>query len=221
VFLGIALPTAAFLSRRVTRRGALRVGLLVPVGMGAALLVLLASGAIEGERGLRFYHPGPVLLTGLLLVLAGAALLALALAQPTETVERLAFRRQLVSARRFFERELQRPEPKLQDRWFPYLLAFGLSREVDRWFAAFGGDGSDHRTRSVVPVPLGSPSGSSGGGWSGGGPQFGGGTFAGGGAGGSWGVAAAGMAAGVAAPSSGSSAGVGGVSSGGGGGGGW
>jgi uncharacterized membrane protein YgcG len=127
-----------------------------------------------------------------------------------ETVER---RRIFASARRFFEGELAKPVPRLEDRWYPYVLAFGLGEHVDRWFRSFGG--------AATGVTSGSTSFSSGGGssssWTGGG-----GSFGGAGASAGWAGAAAGIAAGVAAPSSGGSGGGGGGgSSGGGGGGGW
>jgi uncharacterized membrane protein YgcG len=127
-----------------------------------------------------------------------------------ETVER---RRIFASARRFFEGELAKPSPRLEDRWYPYVLAFGLGEHVDRWFRSFGG--------AAAGVTSGSTSISSGGGssssWTGGG-----GSFGGAGASAGWAAAAAGIASGVAAPSSGGSGGGGsGGSSGGGGGGGW
>lgn len=218
---------AALLARRVAARTGFVLGAVLPLTLAAALLALLASGAFEGPGGLLFYRPGAPLLLGLLVVLAGFGLLAGALSRASETSERLAFRRTLVSARDFFRAELARPQPRLRDRWFPYLLAFGLGPNVDRWFRDFGGHAAvDTRSNLAIMGGLhtgGGPgsSGASGSGWSGGGPQFGGGTFAGGGAGGTWSVAAAGMAAGVSAPSSGGGGGSGGASSGGGSGGGW
>jgi uncharacterized membrane protein YgcG len=216
----IALPLSSYLARRVTHRTGLTVAVLLPFLLAGVLLALLAAGAFEGDSGLVFYRPPASLVAGLAMVFAGLGMLAVALAKPTETVERLAFRRRLVSAREFFEAELERPEPRLQDPWFPYLLAFGLGPHVDRWFESFGAEGSD---RHVAPIAVatGAGLGGSGGGWSGGGVQFGGGTFGGGGAGGTWSVAAAGMAAGVSAPSSSNGGGGGVTVSGGGGGGGW
>jgi uncharacterized membrane protein YgcG len=216
----LALGFAAFLSRRVTHRIGPAVGMLLPLALGALLLALLAGGLFEGQNGLVFYRPGAGLLIGLLIVLTGIAATAIALARPTEGPGRLAFRRHLVSAREFFENELRRPEPRLDDAWFPYLLAFGLGSHIDRWFEAFGGAGP-HRAAGAVVIPTGVRSGGQGsGGWSGGGPQFGGGSWGGGGAGGSWSMAAATMATGVSPPSS-SGGGGGTSSSGGGSGGGW
>jgi len=126
-------------------------------------------------------------------------------------------RRQLLGAgRRLLRRELKSQNPRLKDEWMPYLLAFGLQGEMDRWFRAFGG--VSRSGFSPSSSSYGSSGGSSGGGWSGGG-----GSFGGAGSTSSWAAAATGLAAGVSAPSSsgGSSGGGGGSSTGGGGGGGW
>jgi len=137
----------------------------------------------------------------------------------------LEFRRHLTAARAWVKAELKTPRPDLADAWFPYVVAFGLDRAAQRWFASFGGASSGHSSdwggsTTSSPASSGSSSSSSSSRWSGGG-----GAFGGGGASASWAVAATGMAAGVSAPSSGSSSGSSGgggsSSSGGGGGGGW
>lgn len=216
-----ALAFAVMLSRRVAHRAGPAAGVVVSVTAAGALLALLAAGAFTGGGALLFVHPDAWLLAGLLLALAGVARLAVDLSAPTDTPERLAFRRRLASARDYFQAELERPDPRLQDRWFPYLLAFGLGPHVDRWFTAFGGATSHAATGAAITSTAGGRPAGSGSGWTGGGPAFGGGSWGGGGAGGSWGVAAAGMASGVSAPSSGGGGGGGGSTSGGGGGGGW
>lgn len=160
-------------------------------------------------------------------VLNGAAVASLAvlllavvfstleIAHARDTPERIEARKRLASARRFFLEELRRPEPRLRDEWFPYLLAFGLGPSVDRWFRAFGGV-----TPLLNAVPTsGTSFGSSSSRFTGGG-----GAFGGAGASGGWVAAATGMASGVSAPSSSGGSGGGGGgggSSGGGGGGGW
>jgi hypothetical protein len=139
-------------------------------------------------------------------------------ARSRETTETIRRRQTLVAARLWLRRELRHPEPAQQDAWFPYLLAFGLNREVDRWFRAFAGVTKSSGGFSGSPSSYGG-SGSGGGGWTGGG-----GAFGGAGATSSWAVAASGLASGVPAPSSsgsGGGGGGGGGSSGGGGGGGW
>jgi hypothetical protein len=139
-------------------------------------------------------------------------------ARSRETAETIGRRQTLVAARLWLRRELRNPEPALRDAWFPYLLAFGLNREVDRWFRAFAGATKSSGSFAGSSSSYGG-SGSGGGGWTGGG-----GAFGGAGASGSWAVAASGLASGVPAPSSsgsGGGGGGGGGSSGGGGGGGW
>jgi len=140
--------------------------------------------------------------------------LALDLLKMREPRKVVALRKRVVGVRKFFVEELRKPQPALRDEWFPYLLAFGLGRNADRWFRAFGSAGS-HASSSSSSGWSGSSSSSSSS-WTGGG-----GSFGGAGATGSWAVAAAGVAAGVASPSSSGGGGGGGSSSGGGGGGGW
>jgi hypothetical protein len=126
----------------------------------------------------------------------------------------LARRRELAAARAWLRRELGRPRPRLEDRWFPWLVAFGLTPELDRWFRGHGA-----AVRAVPSTSSWSGGGAAGGGgWSGGG-----GAFGGAGATASFAAAVSTIAAGVARPGSGGSSGGGGGggSSGGGGGGGW
>ncbi len=137
---------------------------------------------------------------------------------------RLARRKALASARRYFADELRSPAPRLKDEWFPYVVAFGLTSEADQWFKAHGAAAAASTAgttwRGSSSAGGSSSSSSSGGGWTGGG-----GAFGGAGASGTWAVAAGALAAGVASPSSssggGGGGGGGGGSSGGGGGGGW
>ncbi|MEO8276272.1 MAG: hypothetical protein ABI639_08635 [Thermoanaerobaculia bacterium] len=134
-----------------------------------------------------------------------------------ESAESLVRRRELEAARDYLASELARPDPRLEDRWFPYLLAFGLAPKMDRWFRRFGA-ATAATGGSFTSMSGGGGSSSSGsGGWSGGG-----GAFGGAGASASWAMAATAMSSSVAAPSSSGSGGSGGGgSSGGGGGGGW
>ena len=143
-----------------------------------------------------------------------------------ESDERIAARMRLASAYRYFRAQLAMPDPHLRDDWYPYLMAFGLGRNVDTWFkahasAAAATAGGFATSTSSSASSFGSSSSDSGGGWS---FSGGGGAFGGAGASSSWAVAAGGIASGVASPSSGGSGGSGGGgggSSGGGGGGGW
>jgi hypothetical protein len=143
----------------------------------------------------------------------------------------LAFRKKLASGREFFAAELAKEQPALRDEWFPWVLAFGLGRQMDDWSAERANTPSttDSSGRETTSGSFGSSasSGSSSGTWTG----FAGGRSGGGGGGASWAAAASGLAAPIAAPSSSSSGGDSGSSSssssdsggssGGGGGGGW
>ena len=127
------------------------------------------------------------------------------------------------SARAWFEAELKKSKPSLDDVWYPYLLALGLGDDVDHWFQRFGASGAtaSERKESIGASPRSSDHPA----WSGGG-----GTFGGAGSSGSWAAAANDMAASIPDPSTRSSSGSGSSrsssssssrSSGGGGGGAW
>ncbi len=201
--------------RRLSNLGALSVE-FVP-----AILLILAVPAILLVRmtGFRFHA---LMLGGLVVASLAAVRSILNLAKSRDAGDRLELRRRLTAAREYFARELRRPTPALDDAWFPYVLAFGLGPDADRWFHSFGGDGagasSSATTFTSSPGPRSGSGPSSGSGWTG----FGGGASGGAGASGAWAVAATTLASGVASPSSsGSGGGGGGGSSGGGGGGGW
>ncbi|HEX7184803.1 MAG TPA: hypothetical protein VF756_23455 [Thermoanaerobaculia bacterium] len=170
-----------------------------------------------------FYEAGRLLLRPglfgcLALALAPVAAFSSLLNQAAsrETPEVIRRRRELAGIRRWLADELRRPEPALRDEWFPYLLAFGLQSEVDRWFSAFGGAGRTSPGLAGSSSSSASFGGSGSGGWTGGG-----GAFGGAGATSSWAAAATGIAAGVSSSSSSGGGGGGGGGSGGGGGGGW
>jgi uncharacterized membrane protein YgcG len=135
--------------------------------------------------------------------------------------EAIAFRKRLATGRTFLLKELEKPQPNLRDSWYPWLLAFGLGRQVDVWSSHHTPTTTSSSTWAHDTSRSSSSSSSTNTGWSGGG-----GLSGGAGASGAWAAAAAGMAAGIAAPSSsssssGSSSSSSGGSSGGGGGGGW
>lgn len=137
------------------------------------------------------------------------------MAMSRDGAARMERRRRLATARRYFVEQLKSAHPRLEDSWFPYLLALGLGSGVDRWSKSFGAAARSAGTASFGSTSTSSGSGS-GSGWTGGG-----GSFGGAGASAGWAAAVGGFSAGVAAPSSSSSGGGGGSSSGGGGGGGW
>ena len=172
--------------------------------------LLLAEAAITGV--LWVFSALPAASVGLLL---GGLLFALGIVRShanvlatRESAESLVRRRELAAAREHLEAELAKPQPQLDDRWFPYLLAFGLAPKMERWYRRFGAlaQASGGSFTSMAGGSGSSGSGGSGG-WSGGG-----GAFGGGGASATWAMAATAMSSGVSAPSS-----SGGGSSGGGG----
>ncbi|MGA7613683.1 MAG: hypothetical protein WBX15_00755 [Thermoanaerobaculia bacterium] len=196
----------------------------IDLGLGSLWLHLIPQGLLLAAAIWLILSP-PYPFT--LVAQGGFACLALMLvnwalvsASTHDATGALALRKRLAAARRFFERELNSATPRLKDAWFPYVVAFGLAKEVDRWTRAFGAAAGT----AMMPILGGSASSfssssssSSSGGpsvWTGGGSSFGGA-----GASASWAAAAGGITAGVSSPSS--SSGGGGGSSGGGGGGGW
>jgi uncharacterized membrane protein YgcG len=187
--------------------------------------VLLAYFAWLGVR--EATRTSVFVVTGTMLLRMAVVVSLFNVAKSRSGPRRIARRKELASARAYFQRELATPTPRLSDDWFPFVLAFGLTSAADRWFRAYGGaaTGASSAT-SRTRVSSGSSSGSSSSSSSSGGWSGGGGAFGGAGASGSWAVAAGALAAGVSAPSSSSSGGGGGGgggggSSGGGGGGGW
>ena len=179
----ITLALADAFGKRVTARRGLQFATVLAITIPAVLLVAFAliPHSVDGPFG--FYRPGEGILLGFLTLLAGLGSLTLAFSTPNESVERLGYRRRLVSARQYFQQELDAPEPSLRDDWFPYLLAFGLSEDVDRWFEVHESARTSGDPGAVIIAGAGSAGGSAGG-WTGGGPQFGGGSFGGGGGGG-------------------------------------
>ncbi len=139
----------------------------------------------------------------------------------------LALQRNMVAARNYFKFQLALAVPSLEDAWFPYAVAFGLQKDVDRWFqknsvpVEWESDWLNGPFEMTSLDSSSSQQGSLPSGWSGG-------AFGGAGATGAWAAAVSGMAAGIPSPqlqSRGSSSGGlssgGSSSSGGGGGGGW
>lgn len=211
---------AAWWRNRVSGLAASALGFLLPLGA----LLAIATAAVLLNDALRATS------TAFLAVALWAVTFASSvtmMARTHDTPQRIVVRKRLRAVRDFFSRELRKERPQLLDAWFPYAIAFGLGRETDRWFRAFGA-ASSAIASNAFGGSGGSSSGASGGassgassgsGWSGFG---GGGGFSGAGSAGSFAAAVGGMAAAVPSPSSSSSGGGGGGgSSGGGGGGGW
>jgi uncharacterized membrane protein YgcG len=191
----------------------------VVIAAACAAFVWFVAGRIQAS---------PVLLAAIVALVLTAVVGGINSLRSRQRPEGIAFRKQLAAGRLYFMSQLQMPQPALRDAWYPWLLAFELEKEMDRWSV---GHAASHRHRtstdgspfvSSTDVGSSSPS-SSGASWTG----FGGGRSGGGGGGASWAAAAGGLAGGVASPSSSSSSDGGGSSSssggssGGGGGGGW
>ena len=178
------------------------------------ILLLYAAFRVIGSGG----ETAPLVAAGFLLLRMAIVNNLFNVAKTRDGPHRLARRKTLVAARRFFAGELATAHPRLEDAWFPYLVAFGLARGVEKWFRAYG-SGTAPAARSGGAVTSSGAASEPSGGWTGGG-----GSFGGAGASASWATAAGALAAGVSAPSSGGSGGGGGGGgggSGGGGGGGW
>jgi uncharacterized membrane protein YgcG len=217
ILIGFTLVWVVFgLIPAMVGQGRLRsiVGACVWIAIGLAVYAFAIWG-IAGQSGVSWLHVAGALLWATGLTRATFNLLA-----TRESAESLARRRELQRARAWFEAELGKAAPQLEDRWFPYLLAFGLAPDVDRWFRRFGGESTSSFAPGGSGGRIGGGGSIGGGGWTGGG-----GSFGGAGASASWALAATAMSAGVPSPSSGGSGGGGGGggggSAGGGGGGGW
>jgi uncharacterized membrane protein YgcG len=207
---GIALIPASFWQKRMHN-------FLLPA---LGFLWLPAWILYTSARGIgSFSQTAPLFLVGLLLLKLASVNNLFNVAKTRNGPHRIARRKMLIAAKEFFAQELKSPQPRLEDRWFPYIVAFGLSSGVERWFRAYGAEQAAVASRTVGTTSSGGSQASPSGGWTGGG-----GSFGGAGASASWAAAAGTLAAGVSAPSSGGSGGGGGGgggSSGGGGGGGW
>jgi uncharacterized membrane protein YgcG len=194
------------------------------IGVITALLVVLPVSVFAvAFAAIALFLPLPAGLFTWLGIALWGAMLTQSVANSAFTrhaPERIALRQRLMAARRFFAEQLRSPTPKLQDAWYPYLIAFGLGKSADKWFRAFGAAAAASSASALGRSASSGGSMSAGsGGWSGFG---GGGGFSGAGASASFGAAVGGMAASVSPPSS-SSGGSrgGGGSSGGGRSGGW
>ncbi len=213
----VARVLAELWRRRVVRPGRHLMLVLLPLALLVSAYCWVAATGY-GMLGLLALAAWAVLtIAALLSVLNGSRTIS--------PKTRLLRRKELASAREYCRIELQKPAPALDDTWYPYLLAFGLGRHVEKWFRAFGGAATTSMSRSGYTATnhssSDSSSGSSGGTFSGFG---GGGGFSGAGATVAFGSAVGAMSSGVSAPSSSSSGGgssSSGGSSGGGGGGGW
>ena len=115
------------------------------------------SGVIPASDGLA----AGVVMIGLSVLFAGAGAM-----KSTQHRAALAFRKILASGREFFIAELAKPRPALRDEWFPWILAFGLGKQMDDWSALRASSqsttGSIGRSRSSTSFGSGESASSSG-----------------------------------------------------------
>ncbi len=173
---------------------------LAAVSWGAALQIREVPDLMPGVFGVTALAALPVALLSLWLHWA----------RTVESRRGVRLQHEFAAIRRLLVDELKRPQPDLEDAWFPYLLALGLDRAVDKWFASHGAATSGFDSVGLNGSASASPR------WTGGG-----GTFGGAGASASWGAAAASLASGVASPNASGTGSSSRSFSGGGGGGGW
>ena len=167
-------------------------GRLLAVAMALPLVGLAAivTSAASTVRGVEAFLG----LTLLLLVLAFET------ARSTRSAREEENLRALRATRRFFKDRLRKGSPAVDEHWIPYLLAFGLGDELDRWAVAAPRREPDFDYRrdrdspSVMPSDDRSRPDS--------GPAYvpGGGAFGGAGASGSWAASIGSFAAVVPAP---------------------
>lgn len=195
-FTGAVLFTASIglagLYRSERKSRLLAVAIALPMLVMAAVLVVRLTNvkALEVFLGL----------TLLLLVLSFRT------ARTIRTLRDQENLRALRAARTFFKRRLRNRNADVEDRWVPYLLAFGLGKDLDRWaVAAPPREPVRDRewTNDSTSASAGRPAALDPG------PSFrgGGGAFGGGGATGTWASSIASFAAAVPAPPSSSDSG--------------
>ena len=150
------------------------------LAMGAAALYLWRwadSGVVPVSDG---FVVGVVMLA-LSVLFAGVGAL-----KSTQHRAALAFRKTLASGREFFIAELAKERPALRDEWFPWVLAFGLGKQMDE-LVGTADERAVYNAFQRRPAPprarlSSGESGSASGTWTG----FGAGRSGGGGGGASW-----------------------------------
>jgi hypothetical protein len=203
------LPGSVFRSRIDWGRRSAVVCLIPAIGVTAAVGYFLWFTAGTGIVDIP-----PVLLMSIVALAIGVTNSSVNSLRSREDRIGMALRKKLAAARAFFIAQLRQSRPALRDEWYPWMLAFGLNKQMDDWSARTAYLPGNDRSFSTSSTSSTSSSNT----WSG----FGGGRSGGAGGGATWAAAAGDLAAGVASPSSsGGGGGGGGGSSGGGGGGGW
>ena len=204
-FCGVGLIAAA-----AARAGGLLFRARMDWGRRAALLCFVPALAVAAYSAWLFWSGvGPGADDPSLLLQAAVVSLSLWVTYSTirgsrsrPTRAAIAIRKNLTAARRFFSAELELAQPALRDEWYPWILAFGLGKQVDAWSATRAPATIVDRTelrhesepwsRSTSPSPSSSSEN-----WTG----FGGGRSGGAGADVSWSLAAAELAGAMSATS--------------------
>src|SRR5262245_63005323 len=106
----------------------------------AAFLLIPASVVILGTAMFLWWFAGAGEVDLPWTMIAALTVLALAISNASingmksrQSRAAIAFRKRLATARSFFLKELEKPQPNLRDGWYPWLLAFGLGKQVDVW----------------------------------------------------------------------------------------
>ncbi|HLN58589.1 MAG TPA: hypothetical protein VK416_08500, partial [Thermoanaerobaculia bacterium] len=141
ILWGVAVIPAYFWQKRMHNFLLPSLGFL---WLPAALLYLSYRGMAS------FAQTVPLFLVGLLLLKLAIVNNLFNVAKTRNGPHRIARRKTLVAAREFFARELKNPRPRLEDRWFPFIVAFGLSSGVERWFRAYGGEHAAVASRAAA-----------------------------------------------------------------------
>lgn len=105
--------------------------------VGALVGVLVASWC-----GVLLATPwplGPMPVLAFTMWVAMVVWATVASARTHSSADRIRLRLRLAAARAWFDAELRRPQPMLEPGWYPYLVAFGLTKQADAWFAATAG----------------------------------------------------------------------------------
>lgn len=202
-FISVFLGTLGCIFAATSARALTKVPLRAAVVL--ALFATPVLGALLSAWNAHAFHQHAPALLAVTFWLLALTKLAFDLLRTPESPQRIAFRRKMLDAKLWFREQIASERPRLRDEWIPYLIAFGLGRNVDRWFRAHGTAATSYADSvsttssssastdvSHAPQPQ----------WTGGG-----GTFGGAGATGAWAAATVAMAQGVSAPSTSGSSG--------------
>ena len=138
------------------RREGLRFRANIQWGPQKALSSLLPGAAAIGAAAVylwRWADSGVVpvsdgLVVGVVMLTLSVLFAGVGALKSTQHRAALAFRKMLASGREFFIAELAKERPALRDEWFPWVLAFGLGKQMDDWSA----QRASERSRRRVPA---------------------------------------------------------------------